>query len=113
MGSFYCMGSYISYISWDLIFLIFHGILYFYISWDLSCIPFVFTLVAPCRSMLSRCRKIGEGAYGEVFVVDPDPQVEGDVHRVLKVMPIEGKDVVNGEPQKSFAESFSEIVISM
>lgn len=53
------------------------------------------------------CRKVGEGVYGEVFLSD------GPEKSVLKVIPIEGEVVVNGEPQKKFEEILSEIVIAM
>lgn len=58
---------------------------------------------------LPKCKKIGEGVYGEVFMY------ESDLHgpAVLKVIPIEGELLVNDEPQKKFSEILSEIVISM
>ena len=66
----------------------------------------------PPSSRLTSCRKIGEGVYGEVFMTQPDPaSLEGAT--VLKVMPIEGDFLVNGEPQKKFEEILSEIVISL
>ncbi|KAK8742979.1 hypothetical protein OTU49_001464 [Cherax quadricarinatus] len=58
------------------------------------------------------CKKIGEGVYGEVFMTQPNPSsLEGAA--VLKVMPIEGNFDVNGEPQKTFKEILSEIIISL
>jgi hypothetical protein len=42
------------------------------------------------------CKEIGEGVYGEVFLS------AGQQKSVLKVIPIEGDVIVNGEPQKKF-----------
>lgn len=53
------------------------------------------------------CRKIGEGVYGEVFLYEKNRQKS-----VLKIIPIEGVQLVNGEPQKKFNEILSEIVIA-
>lgn len=61
------------------------------------------------ESQLPNCKKIGEGVYGEVFCFQP----ENDVPIVLKIIPIEGDLLVNGEHQKRFVEILSEIVISM
>ncbi|XP_076646653.1 haspin isoform X2 [Halictus rubicundus] len=60
------------------------------------------------ESYLNHCRKIGEGVYGEVFLHELD-----DEKSVIKVIPIEGNEYVNGEPQKKFHEILSEIVIAM
>lgn len=58
---------------------------------------------------MPRCKKIGEGVFGEVFVIAAD----GDSNaRVLKIMPIEGDMAVNGEPQKTYEEIVSEMVIT-
>ncbi|CAD1468461.1 unnamed protein product, partial [Heterotrigona itama] len=59
-------------------------------------------------SYLEHCRKIGEGVYGEVFLYEYE-----DEKSVIKIIPIEGSDYVNGEPQKKFHEILSEIVIAM
>ncbi|XP_047363350.1 uncharacterized protein LOC124954438 isoform X3 [Vespa velutina] len=56
---------------------------------------------------LKFCRKIGEGVYGEVFLYEKDTQKS-----VLKIIPIEGVQLVNGESQKKFDEILSEIVIA-
>ncbi|KAK2577611.1 hypothetical protein KPH14_005219 [Odynerus spinipes] len=56
---------------------------------------------------LKYCRKIGEGVYGEVFLYEKDKQKS-----VLKIIPIEGDQLINGEPQKRFNEILSEIVIA-
>ncbi|XP_071498950.1 uncharacterized protein [Diadema antillarum] len=63
-----------------------------------SCIP---------ATMMTKCIKIGEGVYGEVF---------RSKHKcssvALKVIPIEGDFPVNEESQKTFEEILPEIVIS-
>lgn len=57
---------------------------------------------------LRKCKKIGEGVFGEVFqTINNDGN---DV--VFKIVPIEGEKYVNGEPQKKFEEILSEIMIS-
>ncbi|KYQ56681.1 Putative serine/threonine-protein kinase haspin like protein [Trachymyrmex zeteki] len=58
-------------------------------------------------SYLERCHKIGEGVYGEVFL----HECEGK-RSVIKIIPIENEQLVNGEPQKKFNEILSEIVIA-
>ncbi|KMQ96020.1 serine threonine-protein kinase haspin-like protein [Lasius niger] len=58
-------------------------------------------------SYLEHCRKIGEGVYGEVFLHE-----YLDKKSVIKIIPIEGEKLVNGEPQKKFNEILSEIVIA-
>ncbi|XP_015186578.1 PREDICTED: putative uncharacterized protein DDB_G0282133 [Polistes dominula] len=58
-------------------------------------------------SYLKFCQKIGEGVYGEVFLHEKDGQKS-----VLKIIPIEGDQLVNGESQKKFNEILSEIVIA-
>lgn len=66
------------------------------------------------ESVLSQCRKVGEGVYSEVFMyrqVANDTSGEGKAI-VLKVIPIEGALIVNGEVQKKFDEILSEIIIS-
>lgn len=59
-------------------------------------------------SMLRSCKKIGEGLYGEVFYI----QKSNSQDSVIKVIPIEGQDLVNDEPQKTFDEILPEIIIS-
>ncbi|KAI5740622.1 hypothetical protein M8J76_005597 [Diaphorina citri] len=54
-------------------------------------------------SALKNCKKIGEGVYGEVFKLN---------NSVIKIMPIEGDQSVNGEEQKKFREIFSEIMVT-
>ncbi|KAL1513832.1 hypothetical protein ABEB36_003182 [Hypothenemus hampei] len=61
-----------------------------------------------CSKLLSSdCRKIGEGVYGEVYMYS-----NGKSDIVLKIIPIEGDQLVNGEPQKKFGEVLPEIVIT-
>lgn len=61
-------------------------------------------------SQLPNCCKIGEGVYGEVFMYKC-PTTQQPI--VLKIIPIEGDQLINGEPQKRFDEILQEIVISM
>lgn len=61
-------------------------------------------------SQLPNCCKIGEGVYGEVFMYKC-PTTHQPI--VLKIIPIEGDLLINGEPQKRFDEILQEIVISM
>lgn len=48
-------------------------------------------------------RKIGEGTFGEAFLAGG---------RVLKVVPMEGEALVNGEPQKAAGEIAAEVAIA-
>ncbi|CAG9830286.1 unnamed protein product [Diabrotica balteata] len=60
-------------------------------------------------SLLQNCQKIGEGVYGEVFLLrNPDGGTS-----VLKIIPVEGDQIVNGERQKKFEEVLSEIIITI
>ncbi|XP_068139943.1 serine/threonine-protein kinase haspin homolog isoform X2 [Drosophila tropicalis] len=54
--------------------------------------------------------KIGEGVFGEVFKFTGRTNPKNEV--VLKIIPIEGKTVVNGETQKTFEQILPEIVIT-
>ncbi|XP_061460752.1 serine/threonine-protein kinase haspin [Rhineura floridana] len=56
---------------------------------------------------MQKCEKIGEGVFGEVFRTEGERGVTA-----LKIIPIEGSDRVNGEPQKTFREILPEIIIS-
>ncbi|CAH0552866.1 unnamed protein product [Brassicogethes aeneus] len=61
------------------------------------------------ESLLKNCQKIGEGVYGEVFLFkNPNGGTS-----VMKVIPIEGDQIINGERQKKFEEIISEIIIAM
>ncbi|XP_069781214.1 uncharacterized protein haspin isoform X2 [Narcine bancroftii] len=55
-----------------------------------------------------KCQKIGEGVFGEVFQTT---NYDGN-DMVFKIIPIEGENSVNGEPQKKFEEILPEIIIS-
>lgn len=52
---------------------------------------------------MRRCKKIGEGVFGEVFLNNKI---------VLKVIPIEGDIEINGSQQKRFDEILQEVIIS-
>ncbi|XP_022249240.1 uncharacterized protein LOC106465607 [Limulus polyphemus] len=69
--------------------------------------PISFSVAFPQR-FLSRCKKIGEGVYGEVFHSN-SPQGE---EIAIKIVPIEGDFPVNEESQKNFEEILPEIVVS-
>ncbi|XP_063147160.1 serine/threonine-protein kinase haspin [Candoia aspera] len=56
---------------------------------------------------MQKCEKIGEGVFGEVFKTESE---RGTI--ALKIIPIEGSERVNGEPQKTFSEILPEIIIS-
>ncbi|XP_004524206.1 putative serine/threonine-protein kinase haspin homolog isoform X1 [Ceratitis capitata] len=63
---------------------------------------------------LMYCVKIGEGAYGEVFLKATNRRKTPDASStVMKIIPIEGDIEVNGEKQKTFEEILSEVVISI
>ncbi|XP_075151674.1 haspin isoform X2 [Haematobia irritans] len=61
---------------------------------------------------LYNCRKIGEGAFGEVFLYSK-PRGKDIEKTILKIIPIEGKELINGEVQKSYEEIYQEVVISL
>lgn len=52
---------------------------------------------------LRKCKKIGEGVFGEVFLNEST---------VLKIIPIEGDIDINGAIQKRFDEILQEVIIS-
>lgn len=58
-------------------------------------------------SVLKKCRKIGEGVFGEVFL-----NHVGRSSYVLKIIPIEGIEAINGAQQKRFDEILQEVIIS-
>ena len=58
-------------------------------------------------STLKNCRKIGEGVYGEVFLNET-----ATASYVLKIIPIEGHEEINGAQQKRFDEILQEVIIS-
>jgi len=57
---------------------------------------------------LEGSKKVGEGAFGEVFLLGS----EGEDRPVLKVVPIDGDIPVNGEDQTTVEAMFSEVIIS-
>lgn len=59
-------------------------------------------------SVLKKCRKIGEGVFGEVFLNETSSRSS----YVLKIIPIEGTDEINGAQQKRFDEILQEVIIS-
>lgn len=59
-------------------------------------------------SVLKKCRKIGEGVFGEVFLNETSSRSS----YVLKIIPIEGADEINGAQQKRFDEILQEVIIS-
>lgn len=67
-------------------------------------VPFSYCL---SEEKLECCEKIGEGVFGEVFqtIADHTPVA-------LKIIAIEGPDLVNGVHQKTFEEILPEIIIS-
>ncbi|XP_047562653.1 serine/threonine-protein kinase haspin [Lutra lutra] len=67
-------------------------------------IPFSYCL---STEKLECCQKIGEGVFGEVFQT-----VANNTLVALKIIAIEGQDLVNGAHQKTFEEILPEIIIS-
>ena len=61
------------------------------------------------KVQMAAMKKIGEGTYGEVYL-SFDEATKRPV--ALKVIPIEGDDLVNDERQKTYAEMLSEAVIT-
>lgn len=51
--------------------------------------------------------KIGEGVFGEVFMIPRE-----NMKNVIKIIPIEGDFPVNGEKQKKFSEICNELIIA-
>ncbi|XP_019515364.1 PREDICTED: serine/threonine-protein kinase haspin [Hipposideros armiger] len=56
---------------------------------------------------LECCEKIGEGVFGEVFQT-----IANHTPVALKIIAVEGPDLVNGSHQKTFEEILPEIIIS-
>ncbi|KAF5911728.1 hypothetical protein HPG69_015706 [Diceros bicornis minor] len=67
-------------------------------------IPFSYCL---STEKLECCEKIGEGVFGEVFQT-----IANNTPVALKIIAIEGPDLVNGAHQKTFEEILPEIIIS-
>ncbi|XP_067214071.1 uncharacterized protein Haspin isoform X2 [Linepithema humile] len=74
-----------------------------------KCLQNCYLVFSDCfpDTFLDHCRKIGEGVYGEVFLHEHNNRKS-----VIKIIPIEGETLVNGERQKKFNEILSEIVIA-
>ena len=60
------------------------------------------------HELISSSTKVGEGAYGEVFLLGS----EGLDRPVLKVVPIDGEILVNGVVQTRIEDMLSEVIIS-
>lgn len=56
---------------------------------------------------LKHCQKIGEGVFGEVFQI-----INDQTPVALKIIAVEGPELVNGSHQKTFEEILPEIIIS-
>jgi len=57
--------------------------------------------------MLPKCKKIGEGAYGEVFLYNNEKQ-----KTVIKIIPVEGDLEINAAVQKKFWEIKPEVIVA-
>lgn len=57
---------------------------------------------------LRQCRKIGEGVFSEVFM----NKTPSGRPVILKIIPIEGDQLINGEIQKKYDEILAEIIIA-
>ncbi|XP_069857858.1 serine/threonine-protein kinase haspin [Dipodomys merriami] len=68
--------------------------------------PIPFSSCFPIEK-LEHCEKIGEGVFGEVFQT-----MAGQTPVALKIIAIEGSNLVNGSYQKTFEEILPEIIIS-
>eukprot|EP00092_Neocalanus_flemingeri_P038433 GFUD01041840.1.p1 GENE.GFUD01041840.1~~GFUD01041840.1.p1 ORF type:complete len:1113 (-),score=288.64 GFUD01041840.1:486-3824(-) len=66
-----------------------------------------FDIIYPPAQM-EGSKKVGEGAFGEVFLLGS----EGADRPVLKVVPIDGDIPVNGEKQTTLEDMLSEVIIS-
>ncbi|XP_054267246.1 uncharacterized protein LOC128989382 [Macrosteles quadrilineatus] len=69
--------------------------------------PITFSEAFP-NEVLSSGRKIGEGVFGEVFMLERP----GEGRSVIKIIPIEGAQMVNGSVQKRYDEVLSELIIT-
>uniref|UniRef100_A0A1B6MAT7 non-specific serine/threonine protein kinase n=1 Tax=Graphocephala atropunctata TaxID=36148 RepID=A0A1B6MAT7_9HEMI len=69
--------------------------------------PVPFVEVFPDR-LVAGGKKIGEGVFGEVFLINRTQSEQS----VIKIIPVEGKKLVNGVPQKCFEEVLPELIIS-
>ncbi|XP_041127658.1 uncharacterized protein LOC121327584 [Polyodon spathula] len=69
--------------------------------------PLSFEECIPLHKMQS-CKKIGEGAFGEVFCMTDND----DEFVALKIIPVEGELMGKGEMQKKFGEILNEVIVS-
>lgn len=83
-------------------------IIYVYFSFLFLFLNFSFLFFARANRNLKKCRKIGEGVFGEVFL----NEISARSSYVLKIIPIEGVEEINGAQQKRFHEILQEIIIS-
>ena len=60
------------------------------------------------EEVLINTKKVGEGSYGEVFLLN----YNGTDPSVLKIVPVDGNALVNGEPQTKLSDMLAEIVVS-
>uniref|UniRef100_A0A1B6G4C9 non-specific serine/threonine protein kinase n=1 Tax=Cuerna arida TaxID=1464854 RepID=A0A1B6G4C9_9HEMI len=69
--------------------------------------PLSFLEAFPDR-LVAGGKKIGEGVFGEVFLINRSPTEQS----VIKIIPVEGSKLVNGTSQKLFEEVLPELIIS-
>lgn len=69
--------------------------------------PFVYFVLNVIFRIKKNWSKIGEGVYGEVFSHSVSKS-----STVVKIIPVEGKTLINNERQKMLFEVFSEILIA-
>ena len=60
------------------------------------------------QQVLKNSKKVGEGSYGEVFLLNFNELNSS----VLKIVPVDGNCPVNGEPQTKLSDMLAEIVVS-
>ena len=60
------------------------------------------------QQVLKNSKKVGEGSYGEVFLLNFNELNSS----VLKIVPVDGSCPVNGEPQTKLSDMLAEIVVS-
>ena len=61
------------------------------------------------EEILAKAKKVGEGSYGEVFLLH---KVADDDPPVLKVVPVNGTTEVNGQSQTRLPDMLAEVVVS-
>ena len=60
------------------------------------------------QQVLKNSKKVGEGSFGEVFLLNINELNSS----VLKIVPVDGTSLVNGEPQTKLSDMLAEIVVS-